>query len=94
MVISFKYSLKNIVFVRHDYPKIVCVVINPLNAELNPICHLLALLVGATIVVVSRLRVKHNKKGGSSIFGQYFESINVPLSINDNINKTRIFYLR
>jgi len=31
--------------------------INPLNAELNPICHLLALVGGATIVVVSRLRV-------------------------------------
>ena len=31
--------------------------INPLNAELNTICHLLALLGGATIVVVSRLRV-------------------------------------
>ena len=30
---------------------------NPLNAELNPICHLLALLGGATVVVVSRLRV-------------------------------------
>ena len=32
--------------------------INPLKAELNPICHLLALLGGAPIVVVSRLRVK------------------------------------
>jgi hypothetical protein len=32
--------------------------VNPLNAELNPICHLLALLGGATIVVVCRLRVK------------------------------------
>ena len=31
--------------------------LNPLNAELNPICHLLALLGGSTIVVVSRLRV-------------------------------------
>jgi hypothetical protein len=31
--------------------------LNPLNAELNPICHLLALLGGATIIVVSRLRV-------------------------------------
>ena len=30
---------------------------NPLNAELNPISHLVALLGGATIVVVSRLRV-------------------------------------
>ena len=34
--------------------------LNPLNAELNPICHLLALLGGATIVVVSRLRVNMN----------------------------------
>ena len=34
-----------------------CHSLNPLNAELNPICHLLALLGGATIVVVSRLRV-------------------------------------
>jgi hypothetical protein len=34
-------------------------VIKPLNAELNPICHLLALLGGATIVVVSSLRVKN-----------------------------------
>ena len=34
------------------------VIFNPLKAELNPICHLLALLGGATIVVVSRLRVK------------------------------------
>ena len=32
--------------------------LSPLNAELNPICHLLALLGGATIQVVSRLRVK------------------------------------
>ena len=32
--------------------------INPLNTELNPICHLLALLEGATIADVSGLRVK------------------------------------
>jgi hypothetical protein len=32
--------------------------INPVNAELNPIWHLLALLGRANIVVVSRLRVK------------------------------------
>ena len=36
---------------------------NPLNAELNPICHLLALLGGAIIVVVSRLRVKNPSEG-------------------------------
>jgi len=38
--------------------------INPLNTELNPICHLLALLGGATIVVVSRLRVKEERDKG------------------------------
>jgi hypothetical protein len=36
--------------------------LNPLNAELNSICHLLALLGGATIVVVSRIRVKTKKE--------------------------------
>ena len=41
--------------------KPVIVHLNPLNAELNPICHLLALLGGATIVVVSRLRVKPHR---------------------------------
>ena len=41
----------------HGHHQVDC--LNPLNAELNPICHLLALLGGATIVVVSRLRVKY-----------------------------------
>ena len=33
--------------------------INPLNAELNPICHLLALLGAHHILHVSKMRVKH-----------------------------------
>ena len=36
--------------------------INPSNAELNPICHLVALLEGATVVDVSGLRVKMIKR--------------------------------
>ena len=36
-------------------------IVIPLNAELNPICHLLALLAGATTVIVSRLRVNYIK---------------------------------
>jgi len=32
---------------------------NPLNAELNPICHLLALLGAHHILHVSRIRVKN-----------------------------------
>ena len=35
--------------------------INPLNAELNPICHLLALLGAHHILHVSRLRVKYSE---------------------------------
>jgi len=33
-------------------------VLNPLNAELNPICHLLALLGAHHILHISRIRVK------------------------------------
>jgi len=33
--------------------------LNPLNAELNPICHLLALLGAHHILHVSRIRVNH-----------------------------------
>jgi len=33
------------------------VVINPLNAELNPICHLLALLVAHPVFHISRIKV-------------------------------------
>jgi len=36
----------------------MCIYINPLNAELNPICHLLALLGAHRILHVSRVRVK------------------------------------
>jgi len=32
--------------------------LNPLNAKLNPICHLLALLEAHHIIHVSRIRVK------------------------------------
>jgi len=45
--------------------KIVCgftqgyIDINPLNAELNPVCHLLALLGAHPILYVSRIRVKY-----------------------------------
>jgi hypothetical protein len=35
-------------------------IINPLNAELNPICHLLALLGAHHILHVSRIRVKEH----------------------------------
>jgi hypothetical protein len=39
--------------------------INPLNAELNPICHLLALLGAHHILHVSRIRVKFHRQLGN-----------------------------
>ena len=45
--------------VRHIYASLG---FKGLNTELNPICHLLALLGGATIVNVSRLRVNLTRK--------------------------------
>ena len=37
----------------------IIILINPLNAELNPICHLLALLEAHRILHVSKIRIKH-----------------------------------
>jgi hypothetical protein len=54
---SWEYAIKRL----HTF-------LNPLNAELNPICHLLALLGGATIVVVSRLRVNEAKSKTKALF--------------------------
>jgi len=46
-------------------------VINPSNAELNPICHLLALLEAHPVLHVSRIRVKNFN---SKIKGTFLES--------------------
>ena len=54
---TFSLSINN-VFEKRVSAQDVSNPVNPLNAELIPICHLLALPGSATIVVVSRLRVK------------------------------------
>jgi len=41
-----------------DAGLVECEMINPLKAELNPICHLLALLGAHHVLHVSRIRVK------------------------------------
>jgi hypothetical protein len=38
--------------------------LNPLNAKLNPICHLLAILAAHPILHVRRIRVKVHKQWG------------------------------
>jgi len=45
---------------------------NPLNAELNPICHFLALLGAHHILHVSRMRVKYMTKLETKINFYYF----------------------
>jgi len=43
-------------------------ILNPLNAELNPVCHLLALLAAHHILHVSRIRVNTgSKKWGAGV---------------------------
>jgi hypothetical protein len=58
--------------------------ITPLNAELNPICHLLALLGGATIVVVSRLRVKRAKAKKERTFTVNIKVLTISSSHKDS----------
>ena len=55
------YSLRNQrhIKVRHDHFLRRHIQFNPLNAELNPICHFLALLGAHYIFHLSGLRVKH-----------------------------------
>ena len=67
--IHFAKALHQVSSVRHysaSYTSCECKsaiqLINPLNAELNPICHLLALLEAHHILHVSRIRVKRRIK--------------------------------
>jgi len=53
-------------------------VFNPLNAELNPICYLLALLGAHPILHVSRIRVKHLLNMIWTLF--FFKSIRLYVS--------------
>jgi hypothetical protein len=49
--------------------KNVRIYVNPLNAELNPICHLLALIGAHHILHVSRIKVKIYIKSAPTCFG-------------------------
>jgi hypothetical protein len=51
-----------------SYMTCIDLYINPLNAELNPICHLLALLGAHHILHVSRIRVKPSTHTPSKSF--------------------------
>jgi hypothetical protein len=61
--------------------------VNPLNAKLNPICHLLALLGDHHILHVSRIRVKRipnadvNNKHGTESNGENVHSLTLYFNI-------------
>jgi hypothetical protein len=59
------------------YPDPAVCFINPLNAELNPICHLLALLLAHHILHVSRIRVKTHFHEPYQFYGD--------IKLNENI---------
>ena len=82
----------------------VCVIINPLNAELNPIRHLLALVGARHIVHVSRIRVntrlclKHdlkkiNKSGPKPIPKIKFQIPSLCLLIGKLIEEPEMFVI-
>jgi len=45
---------------------------NPLNTELNPACHLLALKVAHPILDVSRIKVKKHERNGRLLEGRHY----------------------
>jgi len=63
---------------KDDTPETLHDTFNPLNAELNPICHLLALLGAHPILHVSRIRVNW------AIILQYFSILNYELFCKRN----------
>jgi len=54
-------------FAREDLQALL--LLNPLNAEVNPICHLLALVGAHPILHISRIRVKLHHLHTKMLFG-------------------------
>jgi hypothetical protein len=72
-------------------------IFSPLNAELNPICHLLALLGAHHILHVSRIRVKEELLLLSSFTdftGRYLITFDIPLSGGVHVRFPSAFFLR
>ena len=69
--------------------------INPLNAELNPICHLLSLLGVHHILHVSRVRAKnclHSRYSVEIFLPSTLLSENIKIKLYRNQNFSRCFY--
>ena len=81
---------------KRPFPEVFFNNFNPLNAELNPICHLLALLRARHILHISRIRVKQSTK--KSNFRKLFRNctsaqkpLYVPVDLILNLKKGMCF---
>jgi len=63
--VNYSSTSENKIFQMHFkiLQEVATTFVNPLNAKLNPICHLLALLGDHHILHISRIRVKLNDHG-------------------------------
>jgi hypothetical protein len=69
--------------------------INTLKTQLNPICHLLALLGAHPILHVSRIRVNKNVRQGYVFSFEGCEALNAEGSRRDyNVHRKRSFHIR
>ena len=64
--------------------------INPLNGELNPICHLLALIGAHHILHVSRIRVNDERMSWVAICLRYEVKNFAYCSFNNELANTRV----
>ena len=70
-----------------------CIILNPLKAELNPICHLLALIGAHHILHVSGLRINGYRDRAVKIF-KYESTVNSnkrQLTVNFNFDFNLMF---
>jgi len=59
------------------YMSLLCALINPLNTELNPICHLLPLLGAHFILHVSEIRVKDTITNYVILLHKHYKSLTI-----------------
>ena len=67
--------------------------INPLNAELNPICHLLGLLGAHHILHVRRIRVKLHKQFTAFTQPKWSQTYQSSVQVLDQFISTDIFIM-
>ena len=71
-----------VLFETYNFAKMVIMTVNPLNAELNPICHLLVLLGAHHILHVSGMMIKSSRS-----FSVFISVAEKHFTISEGINQ-------